>query len=847
MEEYEVVKLIGEGAFGKAFLVKPRRIDRLCVIKEVNLRKMPTKEKEASRKEVTLLSRMKHPNVVTFLTSFEERMKLYIVMEYCNGGDLMRRINMQRGKLFAEEQILEWFVQICLGLKHIHDRKVLHRDIKAQNIFLANNGMKVKLGDFGIARMLNNTMELARTCVGTPYYLSPEICENRPYNNKTDIWSLGCVLYELCTLKHPFEGSNLRQLVVKICRGRCEPIATRYSYDLRLLVSQLFKVSPRDRPSVNSVLKRPFLEKRIAKHLDPEVIKEEFSHTVLHRGKPSVPQLQGPAAAKAQVPKGVKPRAQEKCAPRMKAGNPVRKLSPRPQWKPQARACTPEFHFYKCPAYPKAAGAGRPAAQQYDDYGRNGNNREHGLYKHYHAQLDLIRNRHQEQAALPQAPLLERDEDPCRDRAHVPPSYRRVNEAHDEYLRRRQEANQYKIKVEKQLGLRPSTGDAVCHRAQALERPVPPQRGNHPPSSRKQSDHEEYLKQLEEIRQQYHNEVKGFRKKAAVQVKPEVKAETYLVERSEPTESPSQAKEQDHGAEHVQNVEERLRHITCDEDRHARKALEIKHKAKKGVMFEVRLDEEDLQEDDNTEEVLELLHVASFQEVDMLNQTLTFQDGEDLRQERPADGARGRRLWGQEVPHTLLNAMANLEVSSALPTMWEDGHDQEPAGPRGQWQDRPPETLLRALAEAELTSASTILDTGPLGLFSQHSETLKPWTPVEEGEDEEVSSDIDMDEERLEPRSDDDDTNFEESEDELRGEVADSMKNFFLMKEDEEEEGQAAQTQQGVKLAEPQSGDTPAQTAQSHNEETEARETQALENNTPDPMQNNRNGTQDQV
>nr|XP_015219866.1 PREDICTED: serine/threonine-protein kinase Nek5 isoform X3 [Lepisosteus oculatus] len=743
MEEYEVVKLIGEGAFGKAFLVKPRRIDRLCVIKEVNLRKMPTKEKEASRKEVTLLSRMKHPNVVTFLTSFEERMKLYIVMEYCNGGDLMRRINMQRGKLFAEEQ---------------------------------------------------------------------------------------------------FEGSNLRQLVVKICRGRCEPIATRYSYDLRLLVSQLFKVSPRDRPSVNSVLKRPFLEKRIAKHLDPEVIKEEFSHTVLHRGKPSVPQLQGPAAAKAQVPKGVKPRAQEKCAPRMKAGNPVRKLSPRPQWKPQARACTPECK----PAYPKAAGAGRPAAQQYDDYGRNGNNREHGLYKHYHAQLDLIRNRHQEQAALPQAPLLERDEDPCRDRAHVPPSYRRVNEAHDEYLRRRQEANQYKIKVEKQLGLRPSTGDAVCHRAQALERPVPPQRGNHPPSSRKQSDHEEYLKQLEEIRQQYHNEVKGFRKKAAVQ--PEVKAETYLVERSEPTESPSQAKEQDHGAEHVQNVEERLRHITCDEDRHARKALEIKHKAKKGVMFEVRLDEEDLQEDDNTEE-----------EVDMLNQTLTFQDGEDLRQvdwkpvgleggpqERPADGARGRRLWGQEVPHTLLNAMANLEVSSALPTMsehslpGEDGHDQEPAGPRGQWQDRPPETLLRALAEAELTSASTILDTGPL-------ETLKPWTPVEEGEDEEVSSDIDMDEERLEPRSDDDDTNFEESEDELRGEVADSMKNFFLMKEDEEEEGQAAQTQQGVKLAEPQSGDTPAQTAQSHNEETEARETQALENNTPDPMQNNRNGTQDQV
>ncbi|XP_016114620.1 serine/threonine-protein kinase Nek5-like [Sinocyclocheilus grahami] len=82
-------------------------------------------------------------------------------------------------------QIVDWFVQICLGLKHIHDRKVLHRDIKAQNIFLTQGGLKVKLGDFGIARILNSTMELARTCVGTPYYLSPEICENRPYNNKT--------------------------------------------------------------------------------------------------------------------------------------------------------------------------------------------------------------------------------------------------------------------------------------------------------------------------------------------------------------------------------------------------------------------------------------------------------------------------------------------------------------------------------------------------------------------------------------------------------------------------------------------------------------------------------------
>uniref|UniRef100_A0A672JD02 non-specific serine/threonine protein kinase n=1 Tax=Salarias fasciatus TaxID=181472 RepID=A0A672JD02_SALFA len=221
MNDYEVLRQIGEGAFGKAFLVRDRagRGDRHCVVKQISLRK------EAAQKEVTLLSKMKHPNIVSFIRSFQERGSLFIVMEFCDGGDLMEKINLQRGVLFTED----WFLQVCLGLKHIHDRKVLHRDIKSQ----------VREPPDGSS----GTPALARTCVGTPYYLSPEICENRPYNNKTDIWSLGCVLYELCSLRHPFEGSSLRQLVSKICRGRYDPVPSRYSYDLRLLLTQLFKVT----------------------------------------------------------------------------------------------------------------------------------------------------------------------------------------------------------------------------------------------------------------------------------------------------------------------------------------------------------------------------------------------------------------------------------------------------------------------------------------------------------------------------------------------------------------------------------------------------------------------------
>ncbi|KAF3818499.1 hypothetical protein GH733_011916 [Mirounga leonina] len=114
------------------------------------------------------------------------------------------------------------------------------------------------------------TVELARTCIGTPYYLSPEICENKPYNNKSDIWALGCVLYEMCTLKHAFEAGNMKNLVLKIISGSFPPVSLHYSYDLRNLLSQLFKRNPRDRPSVNSILEKGFIAKRIEKFLSPQ-------------------------------------------------------------------------------------------------------------------------------------------------------------------------------------------------------------------------------------------------------------------------------------------------------------------------------------------------------------------------------------------------------------------------------------------------------------------------------------------------------------------------------------------------------------------------------------------------
>ncbi|XP_014863377.1 PREDICTED: serine/threonine-protein kinase Nek1 isoform X2 [Poecilia mexicana] len=300
MEKYEKVKQIGEGSFGKAILVKSKDDGRQYVIKEIGISGMSRKERQESRREVAVLANMSHPNIVQYKESFEEGGCLYIVMDYCEGGDLFKKINSQKGVLFPEEQILDWFVQICLALKHVHGRKILHRDIKSQNIFLTKEGT-VQLGDFGIARVLNSTVELARTCIGTPYYLSPEICENKPYNNKSDIWALGCVLYEMCTLKHAFEAGNMKNLVLKIIRGSYPPVSVHYSQELRSLLAQLFKRNPRERPSIGNILDKPFLSCRIERFLTPQIIAQEFRHTFLHK-QPKMGVAQVPPAQKITKP-----------------------------------------------------------------------------------------------------------------------------------------------------------------------------------------------------------------------------------------------------------------------------------------------------------------------------------------------------------------------------------------------------------------------------------------------------------------------------------------------------------------------------------------------------------------
>lgn len=287
MDNYTVLRVIGHGSFGSVLLATQKSSNQTFAMKEIRLLKSFS-DTQNCRKEAVLLAKMKHPNIVAFKESFEAEGHLYIVMEYCDGGDLTQRIKQQKGKLFPEDTVLNWFIQICLGVNHIHKRRVLHRDIKSKNVFLTHDG-KVKLGDFGSARLLSSPMAFARTYVGTPYYVPPEIWENLPYNNKSDIWSLGCILYELCALKHPFQANSWKNLILKICQGPIHPLPALYSSKLQCLVKQMLKRNPVHRPSATTLLCRGSLAPLVLKCLPPQIIRE-YGEQILDEVKISKPQ-----------------------------------------------------------------------------------------------------------------------------------------------------------------------------------------------------------------------------------------------------------------------------------------------------------------------------------------------------------------------------------------------------------------------------------------------------------------------------------------------------------------------------------------------------------------------------
>ncbi|XP_060902883.1 serine/threonine-protein kinase Nek8 isoform X1 [Labrus mixtus] len=256
MEKYEKIKVVGRGAFGIVHLCRRRSDGAFVILKEIPVEQMSRDERLSAQNECQVLKLLNHPNIIEYYENFLEDKALMIAMEYAPGGTLADYIQKRCNSLLDEDTILHFFVQILLALYHVHNKLILHRDLKTQNILLDKHQMIVKIGDFGISKILVSKSK-AYTVVGTPCYISPELCEGKPYNQKSDIWALGCVLYELASLKRAFEAANLPALVLKIMSGTFAPISDRYSPELRQLILNMLNLDPSKRPQLNEIMALP--------------------------------------------------------------------------------------------------------------------------------------------------------------------------------------------------------------------------------------------------------------------------------------------------------------------------------------------------------------------------------------------------------------------------------------------------------------------------------------------------------------------------------------------------------------------------------------------------------------
>ena len=264
MNDFQIISKLGEGAYSTVFKVKRIVDNQIYALKKVKLLNLSEKEKENSLNEVRILASVKSNFVVSYKEAFfdEKDNTLCIVMEFADRGDLYQKIvaHKKSAKFFEESDIWRIFIQLVKGLKALHDLKILHRDMKSANVFLFSNGC-AKLGDLNVSKVARRGLGYTQT--GTPYYASPEVWKDKPYDHKSDVWSLGCVLYEMITLRPPFRAKDMEGLFNKVCKGQYSRIPDRFSDDLFKIVQYLLIVNSIQRPSCDQILQHPIIMKRI--------------------------------------------------------------------------------------------------------------------------------------------------------------------------------------------------------------------------------------------------------------------------------------------------------------------------------------------------------------------------------------------------------------------------------------------------------------------------------------------------------------------------------------------------------------------------------------------------------
>ncbi|XP_068630194.1 serine/threonine-protein kinase Nek8-like isoform X2 [Battus philenor] len=268
----KVIKTIGKGTYGNVYLCEKCSTKSLTVVKDIELNTKIQNHNQEIANEIKILSTVNHPNIIKFYNCFYQEQYVMICMEYATNGNLAEYMFKRCPELIKQTEILFYFSQVLLGVHYIHSLDIIHRDLKAENILLTGkNGKIVKIGDFGISKMLASAKKTS-TVIGTPYYLAPELCEGKPYDTKSDVWALGCLLYEMCTHKRAFDSETLVGLVKVITSGSVHPIdMTVYDRGLQDLIDSMLSIVPDKRPTIKEVMGRPILLSSQFEHLERHV------------------------------------------------------------------------------------------------------------------------------------------------------------------------------------------------------------------------------------------------------------------------------------------------------------------------------------------------------------------------------------------------------------------------------------------------------------------------------------------------------------------------------------------------------------------------------------------------